>query len=107
MLAIARTLIGGDDCLLLDEPTEGLAPKIVDSILETLRRLRHEGLTVLLVEQDVERAFAIADRAYILEKGQIAASGAIGSLKQQPGLLERYLGVGAGSRRWKSSPASI
>lgn len=97
MLAIARTLIGGDDCLLLDEPTEGLAPKIVDSILETLRRLRHEGLTVLLVEQDVGRAFAVADRAYILEKGQIAASGAIMSLKQQPGLLERYLGVGAGS----------
>jgi branched-chain amino acid transport system ATP-binding protein len=95
MLAIARALVGGDRFLILDEPTEGLAPTVVETIVAALRSLRDEGQTVLLVEQNVHTALAVADRAYLLEKGRISASGATADLARDPALLERHLGVTA------------
>ncbi len=95
MLAIARALIGGDDFLLLDEPTEGLAPTVVATIVEALQRLKGEGVTILLVEQNVHHAFAIADRAYVIEKGRISLSGLTAELERDVERLQRHVGVGA------------
>jgi branched-chain amino acid transport system ATP-binding protein len=96
MLAIARALVGGDALLVLDEPTEGLAPAVVETIVDVLRRLKGEGQTVLLVEQNVHTALAVADRAYVLEKGRIGAARAIADLRDDAGFLERHLGVAVG-----------
>jgi branched-chain amino acid transport system ATP-binding protein len=95
MLAIARALVGGDELLVLDEPTEGLAPTVVAAIVEALARLKAEGITVLLVEQNPATAFAIAERAYVLEKGRILLEGAAADLARDAALLRRYLGVDA------------
>jgi branched-chain amino acid transport system ATP-binding protein len=94
MVAIARALMGGDDLLVLDEPTEGLAPTAVEVIVGALQRLKAQGLTVLLVEQNTHTAFALADRVYVLEKGRVAFEGATDALRTDGALLERYLGVG-------------
>lgn len=94
MLSIARALVGGDELLLLDEPTEGLAPPVVAAIVDVLQQLKRQGLTVLLVEQNVQTAFAVADRAYVLEKGRISASGRTAELRRDADLLHRALGVG-------------
>jgi branched-chain amino acid transport system ATP-binding protein len=94
MVAIARALVGGDDLLVLDEPTEGLAPTVVEVIVRALQRLKAEGITVLLVEQNTPTAFAVADRVYVLEKGRVAFEGATAALRTDAALLERYLGVG-------------
>jgi len=96
MLAIARALVGGDELLVLDEPTEGLAPTIVATIVDALRTLKADGVTVLLVEQNPATAFALADRAYMLEKGRIAHEGRALDLARDTALLQRYLGVDAG-----------
>ena len=96
MLAIARALVGGDELLVLDEPTEGLAPTIVATIVDALRTLKADGVTVLLVEQNPATAFALADRAYVLEKGRIAHEGRARDLARDTALLQRYLGVDAG-----------
>ena len=93
MLAIARALVGGDELLILDEPTEGLAPTVVTAIVTALETLKREGQTVLLVEQNVHTAFAVADRAYVLEKGRISLSGSTAELARDGALLERHLGV--------------
>ena len=69
MLTIARTLMGNPELLLLDEPSEGLAPLVVDHLLEQITRLKREGLTILLAEQNVEFSLALAERVYVLEKG--------------------------------------
>jgi branched-chain amino acid transport system ATP-binding protein len=95
MLAIARALIGGDEFLLLDEPTEGLAPTVVTAIVEALQRLKSEGVTILLVEQNVHHAFAIADRAYVIEKGRISLSGSSADLERDVERLQRHVGVRA------------
>jgi branched-chain amino acid transport system ATP-binding protein len=95
MLAIARALIGGDDVLLLDEPTEGLAPTVVATIVEALRTLKRDGVTILLVEQNVHHALAIADRAYVIEKGRISLSAATSELARDLELLQRHVGVQA------------
>ena len=71
MLTIGRTLMGNPDLLLLDEPSEGLAPLVVESMLEQVSRLKREGLTILLAEQGVDFSLAIADRVYVLEKGAV------------------------------------
>ena len=93
MLAIGRSLMARPALLLLDEPSLGLAPIVVDQIFELLERLRGEGTTILLVEQNVHRALAIADRAYVLSVGSVVASGPTESLVE--GELERsYLGIG-------------
>lgn len=93
MLSIARALVGGDEFLVLDEPTEGLAPTVVATIVEAMRTLKAQGLTVLLVEQNTRTAFAVADRAYVLEKGRVTAEGPTAELARDADLLQRHLGV--------------
>jgi branched-chain amino acid transport system ATP-binding protein len=95
MLAIARALVGGDQLLVLDEPTEGLAPTVVAAIVDALATLKAQGYTVLLVEQNVQTAFALADRAYVLEKGRITLATTTDELRRDRATLERCLGVGA------------
>jgi branched-chain amino acid transport system ATP-binding protein len=92
MLAIARALMARPRLLLLDEPSLGLAPIVVEDILATLARLRSEGLTVLLVEQNARAALKIADRAYVLETGRIILSGAAEDLLQDRQVTRAYLG---------------
>jgi len=75
MLAIARVLVGDPRLLLIDEPTEGLAPMIVDEIFALMRQLRADGIAVLLVEQNLQRALTVADRFYAIERGQIVCEG--------------------------------
>ena len=75
MLTIGRTLMGNPELLLLDEPSEGLAPLVVENLLEQVGRLKREGLTILLAEQGVDFSLALADRVYVLEKGAVRFSG--------------------------------
>jgi branched-chain amino acid transport system ATP-binding protein len=97
-LAIARALMSRPRMLLLDEPSLGLAPIFVDLIFELIRELRSDGVTVLLVEQNVHRALEVADRAYVLSVGMVVASGLAGQLAE--GDLERsYLGISQADRR--------
>jgi branched-chain amino acid transport system ATP-binding protein len=93
-LAIARALLSRPRLLLLDEPSFGLAPKMIDLVFETLSELKSEGATVLLVEQAASRAVAFADRSYVLNTGQIVRSGTREELEKQD-LSELYLGVTA------------
>jgi branched-chain amino acid transport system ATP-binding protein len=93
MLAIGRALMARPCLLLLDEPSLGLAPKLVDQILETIQRLKHEGLTILLVEQNAGAALAIADRADVIENGVITMSGAAADVRSDNRVREAYLGV--------------
>jgi len=92
MLAIARALMASPRLLLLDEPSIGLAPNLVREILATLTRLRGEGLTVLLVEQDAHAALRIADRAYVMETGRIAVEGTAKELLSSTHMRRAYLG---------------
>lgn len=94
MLAIARALMSRPRLLLLDEPSLGLAPLLVRSIFDTLRRLKAEGTTLLLVEQNARVALDLADRAYILRTGRVVASGAADDLKNDKQVVEAYLGGG-------------
>jgi len=93
MLTIARTLMGNPSTILLDEPSEGLAPVIVEQMAKTIRELKREGLTVLLSEQNLHFAQAVADRAYIIEKGHIRYSGTMAALSADAALREQYLSV--------------
>jgi len=94
MLAIARGLIGPDtDLLLLDEPTEGLAPQIRDDVRETIREINDDGTTVLIVEQNLAVALDLADRIYLLEGGQIEFSGTRESLYENRDLIKTHLSV--------------
>jgi branched-chain amino acid transport system ATP-binding protein len=97
MLAIGRALMSRPRLLLLDEPSMGLAPVLVDEILDTVVALRRSGVTVLLVEQNVSAALAIADRAYVIETGRIVLSGASAALANDPRVREAYLGIKAPS----------
>ena len=94
MLAIARSLMAGPELLLLDEPSLGLAPILVDQIFELIVRLREEGTTVLLVEQNVHRALEIADRAYVLVNGQVEREGPAAELRASAEIERAYLGIG-------------
>lgn len=98
MCAIARAIIGGDDLLLLDEPTEGIAPAIVQLIVEAIIKLKELGRTILIVEQNLGAAFTVADRGYVLEKGKIVLEGSTRDLKSDAMKLERYLGVAEGQQ---------
>ena len=93
MLTIARTLMGNPKCVLLDEPSEGLAPIIVQEMALSIRMLKSEGLSVLLCEQNLRFCEAIADRAYIIEKGQIRFGGTMAELAANSSLREQYLSV--------------
>jgi branched-chain amino acid transport system ATP-binding protein len=93
MLTIARTLMGNPRCVLLDEPSEGLAPIIVEQMAQSIRALKAEGLSVLLSEQNLHFSQAVADRAYIIEKGQIRFGGSMAELTANASLREQYLSV--------------
>jgi branched-chain amino acid transport system ATP-binding protein len=95
MLAIGRALMSGPRLLLLDEPSLGLAPIIVGQIFDLVARLREEGVTILLVEQNVRRSLEIADRAYILVNGRIESEGDARALLDRGGLEQAYLGIQA------------
>jgi branched-chain amino acid transport system ATP-binding protein len=92
MLAIGRALIARPSLLLLDEPSLGLAPKFITRIFLTLRELRQEGKTILLVEQNARQALQIADRGYVMERGRIVLSGNGGELLNNPEVQRTYLG---------------
>lgn len=92
MLAIGRALMGAPELLLLDEPSLGLAPKIVDQVFSVLTRLNQSGLTILLVEQNARRALGVASRAYILERGRIVRSGPAVEIAADPNVVTYYLG---------------
>jgi len=95
MLSLARALVGRPRVLLLDEPLEGLAPVICDQLMATITALAEGGeMTIVLVEQQIERALAFADRVLVIERGRVAWSGECGTLRSDPALVERLLGVG-------------
>jgi branched-chain amino acid transport system ATP-binding protein len=93
MLTIARSLMGNPACILLDEPSEGLAPVIVDQMAAAIRSLKAEGLSVLLSEQNLHFAHEVSDRAYILEKGRIRFAGTMAELAANEGVRAQYLAV--------------
>ena len=93
MLTIARTLMGNPRCVLLDEPSEGLAPIIVEQMGHSIRALKSEGLSILLSEQNMHFSLGVADRAYIIEKGRIRFSGSMADLAADASLREQYLSV--------------
>ncbi len=93
MLTIARTLMGNPELLLLDEPSEGLAPLVVDHLREQIARLKREGLTILLAEQNVEFSLELADRVYVLEKGAIRFSGPATRLRDDEALRRELLAL--------------
>ena len=95
LLAIARALMGRPRLLMLDEPSLGLAPRMVDELLAVVRRLRAHGVTVLLVEQNVARALAVADEAYVLERGRIVLHGPARTLLDSDAMRAAYLGAAA------------
>jgi len=93
MLAIGRALMAKPRLLLLDEPSMGLAPNMVDHVLTTIRALKDDGLTILLVEQNARAALAIADRAYVLETGRVTLSGTAAEIQADRRVREAYLGI--------------
>ena len=93
MLAIARSLMARPTLLMLDEPSLGLAPKLVAEVMTTLRQLNQDGLTILLVEQNANAALAIAQRAYVLEAGRISLEGRAQDLRSNDKLRASYLGA--------------
>ncbi|HKA36579.1 MAG TPA: ABC transporter ATP-binding protein [Thermoanaerobaculia bacterium] len=95
MCAIGRGLMGRPRLLLLDEPALGLAPLLVKEVFSALARIRERGVTVLLVEQNVPHALALADRAYVLETGGVTLSGSSSELARDPRVQEQFLGAGS------------
>ena len=93
MLSIARALMLNPSLLLLDEPSEGLAPMIVQDIVEVLKNLKREGLAILLVEQNLRTALAVADRHHVMNKGEICFTGSSGELEGNEFVLRNYLSV--------------
>ena len=93
MCAIGRALMSGPKLLLLDEPSAGLAPVVVQSIFELVKRIRAEGYTVLIVEQNIQQVLKVVDRAYLLETGRIRMSGAAAELLASDEIRRAYLGI--------------
>jgi branched-chain amino acid transport system ATP-binding protein len=94
MLAIARALLTGPDLLLLDEPSQGLAPLVVDVVMGTIRALKAERVSMLLVEQNAEMALQLADRVYIIDHGTVVFEGTPARLRGDAQVTATYLGVG-------------
>jgi branched-chain amino acid transport system ATP-binding protein len=92
MVAIARALLGAPGLVLLDEPSQGLAPKIVDDVLSVIRRLKQEGIAAIVVEQNADIALGVADSVVVLSHGQVAWSGEAAALKADPALKRQLLG---------------
>ena len=93
MLAIARALVARPRLMLVDEPTEGLAPLLVQSLTAILQQIHRRGTTILLVEQTLEVALALSDRVYVLDQGQVQFSGTPAALRAEPAIQQRFLGV--------------
>jgi branched-chain amino acid transport system ATP-binding protein len=93
MLAIARALVRDPKVILLDEPFEGLAPIIVQDLVQTCRKLAQSGQTIVLVEQNIAAALTLAQRVYIINNGHVVHEGSAGEIKTQPDVLQRYLGI--------------
>jgi branched-chain amino acid transport system ATP-binding protein len=93
MLTIARSLMGNPQVLLIDEPSEGLSPLVVNTLKEQILRLQNEGITILLVEQNADFALDVSNRTYILEKGKVQFIGNASELKKDKDTRKRYLGV--------------
>lgn len=94
MLAVARALMGQPKLLMLDEPSLGLAPRVVKEIFNIIEGLRESGVSILLVEQNARAALAVADHAYVLETGDISLQGPASELAKDPRVIETYLGSG-------------
>ena len=94
MLAIARALVTGPELLLLDEPSQGLAPLVVDAVMGTIRALKQEQVSMLLVEQNAEMALQLADRVYIIDHGTVVFEGTPARLRADRQTTSAYLGVG-------------
>lgn len=94
MLAIGRALMGGPNILLLDEPSLGLAPVIVQQVFDALAKLRQDGMTILLVEQNARKALQFSDRAYVIEHGRVVTEGVSSDLARNDDILAHYMGTG-------------
>jgi branched-chain amino acid transport system ATP-binding protein len=94
MLAIARALMTGPDLLLLDEPSQGLAPLVVNAVMDTIRELKAQHVSMLLVEQNAEMALQLADRVYVVDHGTVVFEGTPAALRADRQVTATYLGVG-------------
>jgi len=94
MLAIARALMTGPDLLLLDEPSQGLAPMVVSAVMDTIRELKRQRVSMLLVEQNAEMALQLADRVYVIDHGAVVFEGTSEALRNDRNVMATYLGVG-------------
>jgi branched-chain amino acid transport system ATP-binding protein len=92
MLAVGRAIMGSPKLLLLDEPSMGLAPVLVEMIFETITKIREQGITILLIEQNANAALEVADRAYVLESGNVKMSGKASDLRKDDAVTKAYLG---------------
>ncbi|MFD2093041.1 ABC transporter ATP-binding protein [Blastococcus deserti] len=104
MLAIARALVARPTVMLMDEPSMGLAPKIVDEVFRVIEEIRASGTTVVLVEQNARRALRAADHGYVLQSGAVVRSGPAAELLADERIVEAYLGVDGGSARRGGPP---
>ena len=94
MLAVARAIISSPKVLIMDSPSMGLAPILVEQIFDTVRDINTQGTSILLVEQNAQMALSIADRGYVVETGKIVLEGSAEDLLQDPMVIEAYLGGG-------------
>jgi branched-chain amino acid transport system ATP-binding protein len=93
MLAISRALMTRPRLLMLDEPSQGIMPKLVDEIFDAVQAIRRAGVTVLIVEQRLAESLEIADRAYVLQTGRVVLSGTAAQVRDDPGIRRAYLGM--------------
>jgi branched-chain amino acid transport system ATP-binding protein len=93
MVAISRALLGSPGLVLFDEPSQGLAPKVVQDVMKTITRLKSEGIAVLVVEQNVQSALAVADRVYVMNLGKVIHEGPAADLRNDVALRQQLLGV--------------
>ncbi|MCH4224651.1 MAG: ATP-binding cassette domain-containing protein, partial [Alcaligenes faecalis] len=105
MLAVGRALMAQPKVLMLDEPSLGLAPRVVREIFMIIARLRSTGVAILLVEQNARAALQVADYGYVLETGDVVLQGPASDLAHNPRVIESYLGLGQGKREQEEASA--